>query len=59
MITYSIHFISSVTGQTGTVHFPAVTQLMAQAWAELCFRNNAWSYVELTKGGVILWSDTK
>lgn len=59
MPTYSIRFIDAVTGQEGKVHFPAVSQLMAQAWAELCFRNNAWSYAEMSQSGVVLWSDTK
>lgn len=59
MINYTITFTDAVTGQQGTVHFPAVSQLMAQAWAELCFRNNAWGYAALSKDGVVLWSDIK
>lgn len=59
MVNYTISFVCAVTGQGGKVHFPAVSQLMAQAWAELCFRNNAWSYAEMSQSGVVLWSDTK
>jgi hypothetical protein len=59
MITYTIKFTDAVTGQTGTVHFPAVTQLMAQAWAELCFANNSWSSAELHHAGRILWAADK
>lgn len=59
MINYTIRFTDAVTGQEGKVHFPAVSPLMARAWAELCFKNNAWSYIELRAPNSLLWSEAK
>lgn len=59
IVTYTIQFTDAVTGQVGKVHFPAVSPLMAQAWAELCFKNNTWDAVELRAHNEVLWVASK
>ncbi len=59
LVTYTLIAVDAVTDKKLKVHYPAVTPLMAQAWAELCFRNNAWSSAELHSPTGLVWSDAK
>lgn len=59
LVNYTLVAIDAVTGAELKVHYPAVSDLMAQAWAELCFRNNAWKSAEMWVGGHKRWSASK
>lgn len=55
MITYTIKAIDA-QGNTVKIAFPAVTQLMAQAWAEICHEANQWKSAEMSdEEGLIVW----
>lgn len=47
MHMFTIEATDAVTGKQLTINFPAVTELMARAWAELCHENNEWAITTL------------
>lgn len=57
LVNYELYAVDKVTGKEMKVAYPAVSQLMAIAWAELCFRNNPWKSAVLRSNGVVVWSD--
>lgn len=59
LVNYTLVAIDAVTGAELKVHYPAVSPLMAQAWAELCFRNNAWKSAVLYSANQEVWSAAK
>lgn len=59
LVNYELYAVDQVTGKELKVAYPAVSQLMAIAWAELCFRNNPWKSAALWEGNVVVWSDSK
>lgn len=46
MHVYTIEAVDA-QGNKLSVKFPAVSMLMAKAWAELCHENNQWSVTTL------------
>jgi uncharacterized protein YxeA len=59
MHTYTIEAVDA-QGNPVQIKFPAVTQLMAQAWVELCHESNGWKATELfNEEGFIVWSADK
>ena len=55
LVVYIISFTDN-KGHLGVVKFPAVSPLMAQAWAELCFEANQWLIVTLRADENVIWS---
>lgn len=57
MNTYTIEAVDA-QGNPIKLAFPAVTQLMAQAWAEVCHESNNWQATEMfNEEGLIVWSN--
>lgn len=59
LVNYTLVAVDAVTGQDLKVHYPALSPLMAQAWAELCFENNAWSAAALWTKEECIWTASK